>query len=179
MLSLPCRTAIIDCEIVACRKDGVPDFRALHSGNYTREILCVWSFDLMELNGEDLRPFPLIARKQKLGALLHRHDHPYVRYSEPFKNGERLLAECRQRGLEGVVSKRKHAPYKSGKCDWVKVKCAQWKEDNKDRGDLFVRPLFEAFTGAHCGARIPSETFVGLPERQVLDAAIWVGGPRN
>ena len=140
VLTLPCKSTIIDGEVVACRKDGTPDFRALHSGNYSQEILCVWCFDLMELNGEDLRLLPLVTRKQKLGALLRRHDHPNVRYSEPFKNGEQLLAECRQRGLEGVVSKRKVAPYKSGKCDWVKVKCAQWREENKDRGELFMRP---------------------------------------
>jgi hypothetical protein len=46
------------------------------------------AFDLMEFNGADLRPLPLVARKQKLGALLRRHDHPCVRYSEPFKDGE-------------------------------------------------------------------------------------------
>jgi ATP-dependent DNA ligase len=45
--TLPCRSAIIDGEVVACKKDGTPDFRALHSGNYSREILCVWSFDLL------------------------------------------------------------------------------------------------------------------------------------
>jgi len=140
LLSLPCGSAIIDGEVVACKKDGTPDFRALHSGNYSQEILCVWCFDLMALNGDELRPLPFVARKQKLEALLRRHDHPYVRYSEPFKNGEQLLAECRKRGLEGIVSKRKHAPYKSGKCDWTKVKCAQWKEENKDRGELFMRP---------------------------------------
>jgi|SRR5262245_33737023 len=44
-------------------------------------------------------------------------DHPHVCYSEPFTIGEQLLAECEQRGLEGIVSKRKHSPYKSGKCD--------------------------------------------------------------
>ena len=136
--SLP-KSAIIDAEVVACREDSLPDFRALHSGNYSQENLYVWCFDLMEFNGEDLRPLPLIARKQKLELLLHRHDHPYVRYSEAFKNAEQLLAECRVRGLEGIVSKKKQAPYKSGKCDWIKVKCAQCKEDNKDRGDLFMR----------------------------------------
>jgi ATP-dependent DNA ligase len=92
----------------------------------------------MGLNGEDLQPVPLAVRKRKLEMILHGHDHPYARHSEPFKNGEQLLAECRRRGLEGIVSKRKHSPYKSGRCDWVKVKCAQWKEDDKDRGDLFM-----------------------------------------
>jgi len=93
----------------------------------------------MGLNGEDLQPVPLAVRKRKLEMILHGHDHPYARHSEPFKNGEQLLAECGRRGLEGIVSKRKHSPYESGRCDWVKVKCAQWKEDNKDRGDLFMR----------------------------------------
>src|SRR5262245_13538559 len=78
-----------------------------------------------------LRPFPLVARKRKLDVILHRHDHPYVRHSEPFKNGEQLLAECRQRRLEGVVSKRKHSPYTSGKCDWVKVKCDQDRKSTR------------------------------------------------
>jgi bifunctional non-homologous end joining protein LigD len=100
-------------------RQRTPDFRALHSGN-TQEILCVWAFDLMELNGEDLRPMPLTTRKRKLELTLRRHDHPYVRCTEPFKNGEQLLAECRQRGLEGIVWKRKHSACKSGKCDWVK-----------------------------------------------------------
>jgi hypothetical protein len=39
----------------------------------------------------------------------------------------------------GASCRRASRPYRSGKCDWVKVKCAQWKEDNKDRGDLFMR----------------------------------------
>jgi len=64
--SLPYRSAIIDGELVACKKDGTPDFRALHYGNYSQEILCVCCFDLVELNGADLRSLPLVARKQKL-----------------------------------------------------------------------------------------------------------------
>ena len=79
------------------------------------------------------------ARKQKLELLLRRHNHPYVRYSEAFKNAEQLLAECRVRGLEGIVSKKKQAPYELGKCDLIKVKCAQWKEENRNRGELFAR----------------------------------------
>jgi bifunctional non-homologous end joining protein LigD len=61
--SLPAKSAIIDAEIVACREDGAPDFRALHSGNYSDEVLCAWCFDMMELNGVDLTPLPLMARK--------------------------------------------------------------------------------------------------------------------
>ena len=46
LLSLPCKSAIIDAEVVACREVGLPDFRALHSGNYSQEDLCVWCFDV-------------------------------------------------------------------------------------------------------------------------------------
>ena len=51
--------------------------------------------------------------------------------------GERLLAECERRGIEGIVSKRKDAPYRSGKGDWMKVKTRAWREANRDRGELF------------------------------------------
>ena len=135
--ALPAKSAIIDAEIVACREDGVPDFRALHSGNYSDEILCAWCFDLMEFNGVDLTPLPLMARKMKLGTLLKRYDHGSLRYSEPFTDPEKLLRECSRLRLEGIVSKKKDAPYRSGHCDWIKVKCAQWREANQDRGELF------------------------------------------
>ena len=138
--SPPAKSAIIDAEIVACRENGVPDFKALHSGNYSDDTLCAWCFDLMKLDGVDLTPLPLMARKMKLGTLLKRYDHGSLRYSEPFSDPEKLLLECSRRGLEGIVSKRKDAPYRSGRCDWIKVKCAHWKEANKDRGDLFAQP---------------------------------------
>jgi len=55
-------------------------------------------------NGDDLRPLPLLARKQGPEAPLRQHDHPYVCYLQPFKSIEKLLAECLARGLEGIVS---------------------------------------------------------------------------
>ena len=96
-----------------------------------------WCFDLLELNGIDLKPLPLAVRRMKLGTLLKRHAPGSLRYSESFTDPAKLLAECRRLGLEGIVSKRKDQPYRSGKCDWIKVKTAQWREANKDRGDLF------------------------------------------
>jgi len=57
--------------------------------------------------------------------------------SETFADAEKLLAECERLGIEGIVSKRKDAPYRSGKCDWVKVKTKAWREVNKNRGELF------------------------------------------
>jgi bifunctional non-homologous end joining protein LigD len=137
LLALPSKNAIIDAEVVALKDDGSADFRALHSGNYTQENLCAWCFDLLAFNDTDMRPLPLVARKLKLGTLLKRYNHGSLRYSEGFRDPERLLTECRRLGLEGIVSKKKDAPYRSGKCDWLKIKCAQWKEENKDRAEMF------------------------------------------
>ena len=66
----------------------------------------------MELNGVDVTPLPLMARKMKLGTLLKRYDHGSLRYSEPFADPEKLLRECSRRGLEGIVSRKKDAPYR-------------------------------------------------------------------
>ena len=138
LLKLSAKSALIDAEIVACRADGTPDLRALHSGNYNQDVLCAWCFDLMELDGAGLTRMPLVERRTRLEAVLRRSLGSALRYSEDFEHPQRLRAECTSHGLEGIVSKRKDAPYSSGsKSDWIKVKCAQWKKANKDRGDLF------------------------------------------
>jgi bifunctional non-homologous end joining protein LigD len=135
---LPIKSCIIDGEVVACDAAGAPDFRALHGGNYAQTDLCVWAFDLLEIDGQDIRQMPLILRRVKLGRLLRGYGHDAVRYSEAFTNADKLLSECVRRGLEGIVCKEKGGVYWSGtKCGWVKVKTAQWREANKDRGELF------------------------------------------
>jgi bifunctional non-homologous end joining protein LigD len=98
-------------KVVASREDGAPDLMALHSGNYTQEVLSVWCFDLMEINGKDLWPLPLVTRKQKLETLLRRHDHPCKRYSDQERRA--TTRGMPQPGLEGIVCKRKHAAYKA------------------------------------------------------------------
>ena len=66
-------------------------------------------------------------------------DH-VLRFSEPFADPVRLLAAAERQGLEGIVSKLGHQPYRSGKNPgWVKVKCRAWREVNKDRREMFER----------------------------------------
>jgi ATP-dependent DNA ligase len=60
-----------------------------------------------------------------------------IRLSEALSDAEALLAECERRGIEGIVSKRTDAPYRPGKCDWIKVKTRAWREANRYRGELF------------------------------------------
>ena len=100
--------------------------------------LCVWGFDLLALNGRDLRSLPLETRKAKLSALLRKTDEPRLRLSHTFADGEKLLHAAAQRGLEGIVSKRRAAPYVAGSASgWIKVKTAEWREAHRERYKLF------------------------------------------
>ena len=79
-------------------------------------------------NDRDLRPQPLVKRQARLEALLERFGCPAVSLSEPFEDGLALLRVAEERGLEGIVSKRRDAPYRSGECrDWRKVKTPVWR----------------------------------------------------
>ena len=137
LASLPTKSVIVDAEAVACNANGMPDFVALHGRGAKPEDICCWAFDVLRHNSLDTRPLPMMARSAKLEKILQRFDNGFVRFSETFSDAERLLAECEKHGLEGIVSKRKDAPYRSGKCDWVKVKTKVWREANKSRGEVF------------------------------------------
>jgi bifunctional non-homologous end joining protein LigD len=128
---------IYDGELVACDTDGKPDFLAL-SG--TDPNLCVWCFDLLFDGGKDIREQPLTARRERLRKILIEADDDRLRFSEGFPDPVKLLKVADEMKLEGVVSKRAQSPYRSGLSrDWVKVKCAAWREANKDRWELFER----------------------------------------
>jgi bifunctional non-homologous end joining protein LigD len=137
--NLKAANAIIDGELVACDRDGHPDFRRLLHGTAQPHELVVWCFDLLALDGADLRALPFVKRRTMLAKLLRRAPSALM-LSETFTDAERLLAECGKRGLEGIVSKRTDGPYRSGKGDWIKVKCAQWRLANRDRWELFEKP---------------------------------------
>src|SRR5215470_17037797 len=72
----------------------------------------LWAFDLHVFNGRDLRPQALVKRQARLQTLLERFGCPAVSLSEPFEDGLALLRVAEERGLEGVVSKRRNAPYR-------------------------------------------------------------------
>ena len=122
---------ILDGELCAVNAEGYSDFSALRSALGARgrkDDLAVFVFDILFEGGEDLRGLPLIARKARLRALLDEggaqveHALRYVDES-PFSPEELIATACRM-GLEGIVSKRRDAPYRSGRSDtWVKIKC--------------------------------------------------------
>ena len=99
----------------------------------------MFAFDLLYFEGEDLTALPLQERKRKLTRLLGRDIrclHPVV----TFEDGAKLYKAAEQHGLEGIVSKRQAAPYRSGLSrDWVKIKTTAWREANRERWRLFEK----------------------------------------
>jgi len=123
--SLP--DCILDGEVVALDRHRVPDFAALQAALSERRTakLTYFVFDLLFLDGEDLRPLPLVERKRRLQALLPDGRARHIRYVENFKaKADAILASACRMSLEGIVSKRSDAPYASGRVGaWTKSKC--------------------------------------------------------
>jgi bifunctional non-homologous end joining protein LigD len=114
---------VIDGEAVVLGVDGIADFDALHSRKHEDEVQ-LYAFDVLALDGDDLRGLPLSMRKTNLARLLARR--PDGIFVAPFELGEigpdLFRAACRM-GLEGLVSKRRDRPYQAGPSKhWVKVK---------------------------------------------------------
>jgi ATP-dependent DNA ligase len=114
---------IIDGEAVVLGIDGVSDFDALHSRQNDHEVQ-LYAFDMLAGDGEDLRALPLSMRKANLGRLLRgRPDGIFIAPFELGEIGPDLFKAACDMGLEGLVSKRRDRPYRSGRSpDWVKMK---------------------------------------------------------
>ncbi|HKA63312.1 MAG TPA: non-homologous end-joining DNA ligase, partial [Methylomirabilota bacterium] len=131
---LPAHTALLDGEVAVVAPDGRTSFQALQnymSGSH-RDGLVYMVFDLLHLNGQDLTGARLEDRKAALARLLGpRGEEPGVlRYSDHVVgSGAEFFAEACRLGLEGAVSKRRDAPYRSTRgSDWVKTKCVKRQE---------------------------------------------------
>lgn len=128
---LPVGTALIDGELVVENGAGASDFSALQAdlsaGRSDR--FSYYAFDLMHLDGYDLQALPLVDRKAMLQQLIEAASGP-IRFSSHFDEGGGIVLRhaCRL-SLEGVISKVKDAPYRSGRSKgWVKSKCSARQE---------------------------------------------------
>jgi bifunctional non-homologous end joining protein LigD len=142
LADITCRSAIIDAELCMPGAGGVPNFHGLPSAmkRTQQQPLTVFAFDLLHRDGKDLLSLPLTARRQRLERLLARSDIPSLRLVEAFADGVKLLALAERFRLEGIVSKRKLSPYRSGPSrDWLKTKTATWRAANRERWRLFER----------------------------------------
>lgn len=124
---LPANHLVVDGEVIVPNEDGRGDFSALQTAlgeGRQSHAMVFYLFDIMHLDGFDLRAAPLIERKRVLAKLLNTIEPPIV-YSEHLEIDGAMMFEhaCKLR-LEGVVSKLRDAPYWSGRGEvWVKVKC--------------------------------------------------------
>jgi bifunctional non-homologous end joining protein LigD len=121
--ALPAARLVLDGEAVAHCLDGLPDFHRLLS-NDGQATACLYAFDLLWLEAQDLRGVELIGRRRMLQKALKKAG-PALRFSEHLEGGkgEAMFRHACAMGLEGIISKRLASRYKSGSCQsWVKVK---------------------------------------------------------
>jgi len=124
---------LVDGEVVALDKGGLPSFGALQAAlsEEKSENLVFFAFDLLFEGREDLRTLPLRERKVRLEKLIASRDlGGRIRYvAHLVSNAEAVLSSARNMGLEGIVSKKLDAPYRSGRSgSWIKTKCRPGQE---------------------------------------------------
>jgi bifunctional non-homologous end joining protein LigD len=133
--ALPVTSAILDGEAVVEGENGIPSFSALQAalgardgpGHKAAHEAVLYAFDLLYLNGRDYREQPLDIRRAALASLLSVSPAGgALRLSDHFEgDGDAFWRHACGMGLEGIISKRRDRPYRSGRGeDWLKIKCA-------------------------------------------------------
>ncbi len=148
---------VLDGEAVALDHNGAPDFAALQAAlsDGKTDGLVYFAFDLLSLKGADLRKEPLTARKARLEKLL-KGAGPGLRYTEHFSSGgDAVLKSACRMSLEGIVSKRAGAPYRSGRSDdWTKAKCRAGHEVVIGGWSTTAGKFRSLLVGVHRGAHL-------------------------
>ncbi len=122
---LACETALIDGEMVVQDENGISDFDALRSAIHKApHRLVFFAFDLLHLDGEDLRRMPLIERRAALRKLIEPDPRSPIQFSDHADcDGARFFKAAVDLGLEGIVSKRANSLYRGGSSrNWLKTK---------------------------------------------------------
>jgi bifunctional non-homologous end joining protein LigD len=135
--TIPAKTAVLDGELVALDERGMSDFQrlqdALGGAPTCQAGLVYYAFDLLYLDGMDLRGVGLAQRKALLATLLANVPSPTARTirlsDHVIGQGPAFFAQAARMGLEGIVSKQRNAPYRPGRSRaWLKMKCTQRQE---------------------------------------------------
>jgi bifunctional non-homologous end joining protein LigD len=121
--------SVIDGELVAIGKDGVSHFQLLQNALRSEAKLQYVAFDIMFMNGEDLRALPLLERKAQLKSILPKHKLiSFSRHRKTF--GKKFFLAAERKGLEGIMAKRADSRYLSGARtdNWLKIKTSKRQE---------------------------------------------------
>jgi ATP-dependent DNA ligase len=125
--------AILDGEVICPDDTGRPIFLDLLRRRKTAAFV---AFDVLWLNGEDLRTLPLVERKKRLRRLLRRRANPFIVEAMAIDGrGKELMAAVTAHDLEGIVAKRKRDPYQRG-VKWWKIKNPGYSQA-EGRAELF------------------------------------------
>jgi bifunctional non-homologous end joining protein LigD len=130
---VPCRSAVIEA-VLYSSEGGVPNLPGLRvvMRAARRHRLLVFAFDLLNRNGVDLRRLPLIDRRIRLLGTISRSRVPILHVLPCFDETTELVEAMARYEIDGIISKRRVAPYRSGHChDWVKVEITH--SPNQDR----------------------------------------------
>ncbi|HEV2275100.1 MAG TPA: DNA ligase D [Acidobacteriaceae bacterium] len=129
---LPVKSALLDGEVVVLSAGGATSFADLQAAfqQGKRAPLTYFAFDLLHLDGHNLRSLPLEKRKEVLRDLLAAADTESLRYSEHLRvDGREMLRKACELGAEGLVSKLAAGQYISGRSrEWLKIKCIRQQE---------------------------------------------------
>jgi len=166
---LKVRDAVLDMEAVVLDDAGKSSFQALQAalgGGGNAGAIVAFVFDLLHLNGEDLTSLPLLRRKEKLEALLHRGAKGALRYSGHVEgNGANMFSGACKKGLEGIISKLAASHYIARReKSWLKIKCILRQE--------FV---IVGYSAARTGDRALGALYLGYRDKGKLHYAGKVG----
>lgn len=151
---------IMDGEVVALDRHGAPDFAALQAAlsEGDSKNLIYYAFDLLFVDGEDLRNLPLVERKARLQDVLTglKTKHPGLRYVDHFETGgDAVLQSACRMHFEGIISKELAAPYRSGRVgSWTKAKCRAGHEVVIGGWTSEGRRLRSLLAGVHRGKKL-------------------------
>jgi len=145
--SIPATELILDGEVISANEHGTANFSALQDdlskSRYDR--MAFYAFDMLYLDGFDLRAAPLVERKRVLeGLLKEAGDTGPLFFSDHFEDDSAMIFDMScALGLEGIVSKVRNAPYRSGRTEaWIKTKCLQIASRRQDGSALVARPYW-------------------------------------
>lgn len=129
LATLKARSALVDGELVVADEQSRPSFQLIQNADestYVRAFL----FDLLELDGRDLRREPLEERRALLATIVPKHSRVLLLSGELAGEPDDLLNEIRARGLEGLIAKRRGSSYEAGRRSgaWRKVRCLREQE---------------------------------------------------
>jgi bifunctional non-homologous end joining protein LigD len=161
LLTFPAASALIDGEVAFVLPNGLTDFKSLQEHiDSPHPSIRYFVFDLLILDGKDLRKKPLKDRRALLAKLMSRKGiSNYLVYADYVEgSGLEFFEQACGMGLEGIVSKRADAPYRSGRGrDWVKIKCKRGEEfviGGYSRSDVKGKPFSSLLLGTFNGDKL-------------------------